>query len=189
MKWSGRGPRPPRPRLPRRRGCAGARRSGEDTARSLAASFSRTLDGAGGVGGLLMVREHTASATHFAGYDGNGNVTALVKTDGSVSARYEYSPFGEPIRATGPLARVNPFRWSTKFTDEESGLVYYGYRYYSPTLGRWISRDPIKEGDGPNLYAFLVNNPISGVDFLGQFFLIDTLTANSEDSAGHARFA
>jgi RHS repeat-associated protein len=40
------------------------------------------------------------------------------------------------------MAIANPVRWSTKFRDEESGLVYYGYRYYSPATGRWASRDP-----------------------------------------------
>jgi len=123
---------------------------------------------AGGVGGLLLVRDHGASTTHFAGYDGNGNVTALVKTDGSISARYEYSPFGEPIRSTGPLAKTNPFRWSTRFTDEESGFVYYGYRYYSPVLGRWIGRDPIGEKGGNNLYAFVLNDPTCSIDFAGE---------------------
>jgi RHS repeat-associated protein len=122
---------------------------------------------AGGVGGLLMVRDHAASTVHFAGYDGNGNVTALVMTDGTPSARYEYSPFDELLRSTGPLARSNPFRWSTKFIDEESGLVYYGYRYYSPTLGKWIGRDPIEEGGGLNLYTFVENGPINWFDLQG----------------------
>ena len=120
--------------------------------------LSGTMVHAGGVGGLLMVRDYAASATHFVGFDGNGNVTMLLKTDGSLSARYEYSPFGELIRATGPLARANPFRWSTKFTDEESGFVYYGYRYYKPWLGRWVNRDPVEEGGGINLYAAVLNH-------------------------------
>jgi hypothetical protein len=41
----------------------------------------------------------------------------------------DYGPFGELIRATGPMAKVNPFRFSTKYDDDESDLVYYGYRY------------------------------------------------------------
>jgi RHS repeat-associated protein len=115
------------------------------------------LETEGNIGGLLMVVDHTGGSAvcHFAAYDGNGNLTALVKTDQTVAARYEYGPFGEPIRLTGALAKANPFRWSTKFTDEESGLVDYGCRFYSPSLGRWISRDPIEEGDTRNLYALL----------------------------------
>jgi RHS repeat-associated protein len=132
---------------------------------------------AGGVGGLLMVRDHKASATHVAGFDGNGNLTALVKTDGTLSARYEYSPFGELLRSTGPLARVNPFRWSTKFTDEESGLVYYGFRYYSPTLGKWIGRDPLQEVAGLNLYLFCRNGPINIFDTDGRTDMISTVSS------------
>ena len=54
-------------------------------------------------------------------------------------------PFGEVIRATGSMARANPFRFSTKYQDDESDLVYYGYRYYGASAGRWLSRDPIAE--------------------------------------------
>ena len=71
--------------------------------------LSGTMDGAGGVGGLLWVTLHTASGaapgTHFCAYDGNGNIVALsAASDGSATARYEYGPFGEPIRVTGPAA-------------------------------------------------------------------------------------
>ncbi|MBI4557403.1 MAG: RHS repeat-associated core domain-containing protein [Candidatus Hydrogenedentes bacterium] len=130
--------------------------------------LSGSLDGAGGVGGLVAVTDHTTGAVYFPAYDGNGNVTALVKGTGqSVSARYEYGPLGELIRSTGPLAHNNPFRWSTKFTDRESDLVYYGYRYYSPSTGRWLSRDPVGEEGGLNLYALVGNNPINRLDPFG----------------------
>jgi RHS repeat-associated protein len=59
--------------------------------------------------------------------------------------QYEYGPFGEVIRATGPMAKVNPFRFSTKYDDDESDFLYYGYRYYNPSTGRWPSRDPLNE--------------------------------------------
>jgi RHS repeat-associated protein len=128
------------------------------------------MQGAGGIGGLVAVFEISngqISNAHFPCYDGNGNVMALVQTDGTVSVHYEYGPFGEPIRVTGPAAGLNPFRWSTKFTDEESGLVYYGYRYYSLHLGRWITRDPAGEKAAGNLYCFLKNGPIASVDVNG----------------------
>jgi len=90
-----------------------------------------------------------------------------VQSDGTVSARYEYGPFGEPIRETGTFARSNPFRWSTKYWDPESDLVYYGYRYYSPSLGRWISRDPIEEDAGLSVYGYARNSTVSSYDPLG----------------------
>ena len=62
-----------------------------------------------------------------------------------MSGQYEYGPFGELTRATGPMAKLNPFRFSTKYQDDESDLIYYGYRYYNGSTGRWLSRDPINE--------------------------------------------
>ena len=129
--------------------------------------LSGTPDGAGGIGGLLMVKEHSDGSTHFPAYDGNGNLVALVKTDKAVTARYEYGPFGELIRASKPFAKGNPFRLSTKYCDEETGLLCYGYRYYSPSMGRWMSRDPSEEDSGLNLYGFVGNNPINRYDRLG----------------------
>jgi RHS repeat-associated protein len=95
-------------------------------------------------------------------------------------------PFGELIRATGPAAKLNPLRFSTKFTDDEIGLLYYGYRYYNPSTGRWPSRDPKGElgfelmahkrtlnkisrmhGLASNPYAFVRNSPVSLTDRLG----------------------
>ena len=58
------------------------------------------------------------------------------------------TPIGNLVRQTGPYAASNPYRFSTKYHDDETGLVYYGYRYYSPNLGRWLSRDPIGERGG-----------------------------------------
>ena len=61
----------------------------------------------------------------------------------------------------------NPFRFSLEYFDEETELVYYNFRYYSPELGRWLSRDPIEEQGGYNLYVMLTNNTINSLDYLG----------------------
>ena len=73
-------------------------------------------------------------------------------------------PFGELLRATGPMAKTNPFRFSTKYQDGETDLLYYGYRYYNASMGRWISRDLIGEWGGQNLYGFVLNRVTSQVD-------------------------
>ncbi len=79
------------------------------------------------------------------------------------------------------MAKANPFRFSTKYQDNETDLIYYGYRYYDPSTGRWLNCDPLGElgfetlrhgranllGDGPNLYAFVQNNPVDRTDSLG----------------------
>jgi RHS repeat-associated protein len=134
--------------------------------------LSGSLQGAGGVGGLLCLSEISngqISSSHAAAFDGNGNLTSLLNaTTRTESARYEFGPFGEVLRATGPMATANPFRFSTKFQDEETGLLYYGYRYYDPSTGRWNSRDPVDEWGGMNLFGFVSNNALSNCDKLGR---------------------
>jgi RHS repeat-associated protein len=133
--------------------------------------LSGTEQGAGGVGGLLFTTSHLPLASsHFACFDGNGNVTALVDTaTGTLAAAYEYDPFGNIIaRIENPASSIqNPFLFSTKYTDAETGLLYYGYRYYQPSTGRWLSRDPIGESGGVGIYVFVTNNSINLLDVLG----------------------
>ena len=129
---------------------------------------SGSPQGAGGVGGLLWVARSSDSSTHFTCYDGNHNVMALVNAaTGETSAQYEYGPFHELLRATGPMARKNVFLAATKYQEYETGFYYYGYRYYSPSTGRWLSRDPIGERGGLNLNCFVRNTPTSFVDPFG----------------------
>ena len=88
--------------------------------------------------------------------------------------------FGEIIRASGPMSKINPFRFSTKYCDDESAFVHYsGYRYYSSDIGRWFTRDPISERGGPNLYGFVNNTPISRIDKLGLTYKISNLNPPS----------
>ncbi len=132
--------------------------------------ITRTLTDAGGVGALLQIADHRSGKTYFPAYDGNGNITALVNSStGAVAAAYEYSPFGEPLRADAPDSVVadQPFRFSTKYTDSETGLVYYGRRYYDPKQGRFLGRDSIEELGGRNLYGFCGNNGVNRWDMLG----------------------
>jgi RHS repeat-associated protein len=128
--------------------------------------LSGNREGAGGVGGLLAITSGNASQLPLS--NGNGNIVGTIDAaTGQRTAEYEYGPFGEPLRATGPLANANPFRFSTKYCDEETGLVYYGYRYYDANKGRWLNRDPIEEADSDNLYAFSMNDGINFVDMDG----------------------
>ena len=89
--------------------------------------------------------------------DGNKNVTALLDAAGFRVAGYTYGPFGQVLSMDGALAEVNPFRFSSEFHDDETGLVYYNYRYYSPSQGRWTKRDYIEEIGGINLYVVTSN--------------------------------
>lgn len=84
-----------------------------------------------------------------------------------MAASYEYSPFGESLRANGAMADQNPFRFSTQYTDKETGCNYVKSRYYSVMKGEWLSRDVIEEQGGENIYAYVDNNPVSSVDPFG----------------------
>ena len=104
----------------------------------------------------------------FYAIDGNKNVSELVSSaDGSISAHYEYAPFGEVILSFGDFAFTNPFRFSSEYADDALALVYYNYRHYEPTIGRWLSYD-FENGDSAYvLYNFVVNDSVSFVDYLG----------------------
>ena len=98
----------------------------------------------------------------------HGDVMALLDATGSnIVARYAYDPWGNVLAATGPATDICPFRWQTKYFDNETGLYYFGYRFFDSLTGRWLTRDPIAENGGVNLYAFYGNDPVNGVDGLG----------------------
>ncbi|MGD9420646.1 MAG: RHS repeat-associated core domain-containing protein [Verrucomicrobiota bacterium JB025] len=135
--------------------------------------LSGSMQGAGGVGGLLAVTipaGETNAGTYYPTYDGNGNVSEYLDSGGSVAAHYEYDPFGNditPTTAQGLKQAEFSHRFSTKPLDEETGLYYYGHRYYDPVTGRWPSRDPIGERGGLNLYGFVGNSGVGRFDYLG----------------------
>jgi RHS repeat-associated protein len=148
--------------------------------------LSGSLQGAGGVGGLLMAIEQLGGATGLYSYhyDANGNVTNITSNGGTLVANYRYDVFGNTLAASGNYASLNKYRFSTKPIDEEipsAKLYYYGYRFYSPDLGRFISRDPIEERGGINLYGFVGNNTLNAYDVLGKVAVIN----NARDALRH----
>jgi len=131
--------------------------------------LSGTLQGAGGVGGLLMTTHApgTATAASFTPtYDGNGNISEYLAASGTTVAHLEYDPFGNLLPGTWG---AEPFdhRFSTKPQDAVTGMYYYGYRGYDPVTGRWPSRDPIAETGGENLYGMLDNHLTNATDYIG----------------------
>jgi RHS repeat-associated protein len=129
--------------------------------------LSGSLQGAGGVGGLLA-ENLAGNGAQFVVYDGAGNVSALVSaTNGAVTATYEYGPFGELTRATGQASKLNEVMYQSQICDWESGKYYWKYRYYDTSTGRWLNHDPIGENGGMNLYGFVGNNPVNRIDLFG----------------------
>ena len=145
--------------------------------------LSGTLQGAGGIGGLLARTDNTTGQPAFYHADGNGNVTMLVNSAQAVVAKYLYDAFGNTLSLSGPLAFANLYRFSSKETHQNSGLVYYLYRYYDPNLQRWPNRDPLGEfgfqamwqpthkvlNNENDLYEFVMNSPTYTVDPDGRF--------------------
>ena len=107
-------------------------------------------------------------------YDNNGNITRYLDANGNTVAAYVYNAFGKTVSQSGPLADIFRHRFSTKYFDPETGLYYYGYRFYNPSLMRWLNRDPIEEEGGENLYAVCRNGVPYSNDFLGlfQYFIL-----------------
>ena len=135
----------------------------------------------------VPIMDHMGNVRHFIQLksgtvnQGYGNIGTMI---GQVSANLEYDAFGREVRvsslavpdtgtppglvAGGLYADALPFHFSTKFTDPESGLNYYGYRFYDARDGRWLSRDPIGEQGGVNLYGMVGNGPVNRMDVLGR---------------------
>lgn len=141
--------------------------------------MSGTWDGAGGVGGLLAVTRHARDArpaeTYWATMDLNGNVIGLASTTTTRAAVYEYDAFRGLLRVNEPEAGLNPIRFSTKYRDEETDLDYYGYRYYSARLGRWLPPDPMGEKGGINLYGICHREPNEITQLHCMYHLINLL--------------
>jgi RHS repeat-associated protein len=148
--------------------------------------LSGSLEGAGGIGGLLSMTLNFEPGTlnsnsSFYHSDGNGNVTMLINPSQYIVAKYLYDAFRNILSKSGLLADANLYRFSSKEAHPNSALVYYLYRYYDPNLQRWPNRDPLGEpgfelirgnrakllGDGPNFYLFAPNGPILRPDAVG----------------------
>jgi RHS repeat-associated protein len=157
--------------------------------------LSGTLQGAGGIGGLLARTDmgqwigNDANANAYYINDGRGNIIGLVNTNGWRVAHYKYDPYGNLLAESGPLAAANKYRFSSKEWDSQAGLYYYLYRFYDPNLQRWVNQDPLGKlgaetllnvgrrasrqqpaelAEGPNLYAFVGNDPVDVLDTDGR---------------------
>jgi len=130
---------------------------------------SGSLGGANGIGGLLARTDANGSTYYHS--DGSGNVTALMDGNENIVARYLYGPFGKPLGQWGKLGNANTMRFSSMPVDTVSGLSVFPARFYEPNLQRWLNRDPIGENGGINLYAYIGNSPMNGVDPNGSIVL------------------
>jgi len=125
--------------------------------------YTRGIGIAGDVGSLVAETRFSGgtATTTYLHSNWRGDVVMATDTAGNVVGEYSYTTFGEQLSVIGTY--TPRFTFSSKERDA-SGLVYHGFRYYSPVLCRWISEDPIGEDGGINLYQFCGNNPVNGID-------------------------
>ncbi|MBI4378658.1 MAG: hypothetical protein HY578_06145 [Nitrospinae bacterium] len=107
----------------------------------------------------------TKGKVYYYHFDGLGSVTALTDAKGKVAQRYEYDSFGN-LKHHGHKVK-QPYTYTGRERDRETGLYYYRARYYDPKVGRFINKDPVGFEGGINLYVYLGNNPINFIDPLG----------------------
>lgn len=101
--------------------------------------------------------------------DGLGSITALTDGVGDLAHRYEYNAYGKITSVLDPNLK-QPFIYTGREYDEETGLYYYRARYYDADIGRFISEDPIGLAGGINVYAYVGNNPVNWIDPLGLYW-------------------
>lgn len=109
-----------------------------------------------------------AAGTYFYARDHLGSVRELTDSSGSVRARYSYDPYGRRTKLSGDLEA--DFGFAGMFFTAEANLSLTYFRAYDAELGRWLSRDPLKDAErlqGPNLYAYVANDPVNLTDPLG----------------------
>jgi RHS repeat-associated protein len=125
--------------------------------------LSGSLQGAGGLGGLLARTDGNGSTFYHA--DALGNITVLMNGSQNIVARYLYNPYGKLTGMWGPMAPVNEMQFSSM--PQHDGLVFYPFRAYEPNFQRWLTPDPIGERGGINLYRAMNNNPLRYIDPFG----------------------
>ena len=106
---------------------------------------------------------HGSTIAYYA-QDQVGSVVATVDPQGQVTARLSYDSYGNIIQSSGTLP---DYRYAWLYAHPQSGLYLATYRAYDPKIGRWLSRDPIREAGGLNLYGYVGGDPLGHRDPLG----------------------
>ncbi len=119
-------------------------------------------------------------------HDHRGNIVCLLDPEtGLPQETYRYTAFGESETYSADKPINNPWGFMSKRHDPETGFVYFSRRYYAPATGRWITPDPLGFADGPNMYAYVHNNPLTGFDLYG---LWDENIDYDDDTTPDVRF-
>jgi len=127
----------------------------------------------------LGYRDVSGSANYYYTKEHLGSIREIVSGSGTLAARYDYDLYGKATKVAG--SGDSDMLYTGHYYHVASGLFFAPYRAYDPELGRWISRDPLEEVGGINLYQYVSNNPVNAVDPSG---LVDINKLNNPDDAG-----
>jgi RHS repeat-associated protein len=111
---------------------------------------------------LAMLR---SSTTSYYDADGLGSITSLSSSAGSLAQTYGYDSFGKQTSSSGSL--TNPFQYTGRESDSETGLYFYRARYYDQNAGRFLAEDPSGFTDGTNRYVYVGSRPTILMDPMG----------------------
>ncbi len=119
------------------------------------------------------------ATNYFYTFDHLGSIREIIASDGStISARYSYDPYGRSTKVSGSIDC--DFQFAGMYFHATSGLNLTKYRAYDSNLGRWISRDPLAESVGTNLYKYCADNPVNFVDPSGLDYVLSSVTTTAE---------
>ena len=109
-----------------------------------------------------QLSEFSSGTASYYEADGLGSTTSLTSPAGALSNTYTYDSYGKLTASTGTLA--NPFQYTAREADAETGLYYYRARYYDQNVGRFISEDPVQFKGGIDFYTYMSSNPVNFID-------------------------
>jgi RHS repeat-associated protein len=163
-----------------------------DTNNNALATYTRGLDlsgslqGAGGIGGLLARTDTNGSTFYHA--DGVGNITALMDGSENIVARYLYNPFGKLLGEWGSMANVNSMQFSSMPVHRLSGMPHLPFRDLDTTVSQFLTADPMGEAGGTPLHGFARNNPLSYIDPTGKAPQLVSITYNLGSGQSSAQY-